>query len=122
MKKAKVVKMNIRTRCEVYEVAEKMLGELQPYVSKKLLAEIKERLMGFSPEMQVELADRVMDYYFTDTICPTECLSADNALVACCIRITGEWRNQAYKSDITSRSGTVLLQESRGDKECIEGS
>ena len=38
--------------------------------------------MGFSPEMQVELADRVMDYYFTDTICPTECLSADNALVA----------------------------------------
>jgi len=90
MKKAKVVKMNIRTRCEVYEVAEKMLGELQPYVSKKLLAEIKERLMGFSPEMQVELADRVMDYYFTDTICPTECLSADNALVACCIRITGE--------------------------------
>ena len=90
MKKAKVVKMNIRTRCEVYEVAEKMLGELKPYVSKNLLAEIKERLMGFSPEMQVELADRVMDYYFTDTICPTECLSADNALVACCIRITGE--------------------------------
>ena len=90
MKKAKVVKMNFRTRCEVYEVAEKMLGELQPYVSKNLLAEIKERLMGFSPEMQVELADRVMDYYFTDTICPTECVSADNALVACCIRITGE--------------------------------
>ena len=59
MKKAKVVKMNFRTRCEVYEVAEKMLGELQPYVSKNLLAEIKERLMGFSPEMQVELADRV---------------------------------------------------------------
>ena len=54
MKKAKVVKMNFRTRCEVYEVAEKMLGELQPYVSKNLLAEIKERLMGFSPEMQVE--------------------------------------------------------------------
>ena len=90
MTKAKVVKMNFRGRCEVYEVAEKMLGELQPYVSKKLLVEIKERLMGFSPEMQVELADRVMDYYFTDTICPTECLSADNALVACCIRITGE--------------------------------
>ena len=26
MKKAKVVKMNFRTRCEVYEVAEKMHG------------------------------------------------------------------------------------------------
>jgi len=90
MKKAKVVKMNFRNRCEVYEVAEKMLGELKPYVSNKLLAEIKERLMGFSPEMQVELADRVMDYYFIDTICPTECVSADNALVACCIRITAE--------------------------------
>lgn len=90
MTKAKVVKMNFRTRCEVYEVAEKMLGELQPYVSKNLLAEIKERLMGFSPEMQVELVDRVMDFYFTETICPTDCVSADNALVACCIRITGE--------------------------------
>ena len=65
MKNAKVVKMNFRNRCEVYEVAEKMLGELKPYVSNKLLAEIKERLMGFSPEMQVELVDRVMDFNFT---------------------------------------------------------
>lgn len=101
MTKAKVVKMNFRDRCKVYEVAEKMLGELQPYLSKKLLAEIKERLMGFSPEMQVELVDRVTDYYFTDTICPTECLSADNALVACCIRITGEkvslWLSEMIK-------------------------
>lgn len=101
MTKAKVVKMNFRTRCEVYEVAESMLGELKPYVSNKLLAEIKDRLMGFSPEMQVELADRVMDYYFTDTICPTECISADNALVACCVRITGEkvslWLSELIK-------------------------
>lgn len=105
MTKAKVVKMNFRTRCEVYEVAEKMLGELQPYVSKNLLAEIKERLMGFSPEMQVELVDRVMDFYFTETICPTECVSADNALVAESIGIN---KCRSYEKPIWNRNLQVL--------------
>ena len=63
MKKAKVVKMNFRNRCEVYEVAEKMLGELQPALvvcciritDEKVslwLSEMIQKVTGYSDPLQ----------------------------------------------------------------------
>lgn len=64
-------------------VAESVMECLEDKVSPELLDLLNEMLLGFNEDMQLEIADDLLDFAHEHVIHKTGCLSVDSVLGAC---------------------------------------
>ena len=86
----KVIEQDLRSEYPVDGVANDVLECLEDKVSPGLLELLKEVLLGFSDEMQLEIADNLLDFACGHVIHTTGCPSADCVLMACYMWIAEE--------------------------------
>ena len=70
--------------------AQSVMPRLEHRVSKPLLFMLNQQLLGFSSQMQQELAMDMVDYVFDDVMRMTGCPSADYVLEICYAWINDE--------------------------------
>jgi hypothetical protein len=79
----KVIKQDLSDEQSVDMVAMTVMDLLEDRLSSELLELLKEMLLGFSPDMQLEIADDLLDFTCGRVIHTTGCMSADAVLKAC---------------------------------------
>lgn len=79
----KVIEQDLRSEQEMETVAESLIGLLDGKVSAELQVIIMEMMLGFSKEMQLEIADNLLDFAHGHVVHTTGCPSADAVLNAC---------------------------------------
>lgn len=79
----KVIEQDLRSEYPVDDVPNRILGCLSKKVSPELMALLSEVLLGFSDDMQLELADDLLDFAYGHVMHTTGCLSADAILKSC---------------------------------------
>lgn len=94
MAKRRKRKASIETSMKVYEqdltykygidsTAQFIMDGLEDRVSPELLELLNAMLLGFSDDMQLEIADDLLDFVCMHVIHTTGCLSADAVLESC---------------------------------------
>lgn len=94
MAKTRKRKASIETSMKVYEqdltcqfgidsTAQFIMDGLEDRVSPELLELLNAMLLGFSDDMQLEIADDLLDFVCMHVIHTTGCLSADAVLESC---------------------------------------
>lgn len=94
MAKRRKRKASIETSMKVYEqdltyqfgidsTAQFIMDGLEERVSPELLDLLNAMLLGFSDDMQLEIADDLLDFVCMHVIHTTGCLSADAVLESC---------------------------------------
>lgn len=78
-----VINEDYRGAFSIDSYAENLMGCLEDKVSPELLDLLNEMLLGFCDDMQVLMADGLMDFANHHLIHKTGCLSADSVLGAC---------------------------------------
>ena len=86
----KVIEQDLRNEYSIESVAMSILDSLEGKVSPELLEWMKEILLGFNDDMQLEMADNLLDFAHGHVIHTTGCLSADAVLEACYCQIAAE--------------------------------
>jgi len=80
---AKVIDQDLRSEQYVDGIATDVLDCLENKVSAELLELLNAMLLGFSGDMQLEIADDLLDFACGHVIHTTGCPSADAVLDAC---------------------------------------
>ena len=78
-----VIEQDLRSEQEMETVAEWLIELLDGKVSAELQVIIMEMMLGFSKEMQLEIADDLLDFAHGHVVHTTGCCSADAVLKAC---------------------------------------
>lgn len=86
----RVVYQDVHKDYEVEECAEKMMRMLEDQVSPQLYGMLSQQLMAFHPDMQVEMAERLIDFAIMHVASTTGCPSADFILDVCYTWISQE--------------------------------
>ena len=79
----KVIEQNLRSEQEIGDEVESLVRLLGSKVSAELQVIIMEMMLGFSKEMQQEIADDLLDFAYGHVVQTTGCWSADAVLNAC---------------------------------------
>ena len=79
----KVIEQDLRSEYPVEGVAASVMECLEDKVSPGLLELLNEVLLGFSDDMQLEMADDLLDFAYGHVMHTTGCLSADAILKSC---------------------------------------
>ena len=82
-KTIKVVEQDLRNEQEKDSEAESLVQLMGSKVSEELRIIIMEMLLGFSKEMQREIADSLLDFAYEHIVRTTGCKSADTVLRSC---------------------------------------
>ena len=85
-----VVEQDLSGEQSVDSVAMSVMECLEVRVSEELYDLLKEMLLGFNENMQLEIADALMDFVYGHMIHTTGCLAADAVLDACYLWIAEE--------------------------------
>ena len=78
-----VIEQDLSSELCIDGVAMSILECLEERVSDELLELLKEMLLGFSEDMQLEIADDLLDFVHSQVIHTTGCISADAVLHSC---------------------------------------
>ena len=81
--KVKVIEQNLRSEQEIGDEVESLVRLLGSKVSAELQVIIMEMMLGFSKEMQLEIADNLLDFAHGHVVHTTGCWSADAVLKSC---------------------------------------
>ena len=81
--KVKVIEQNLRSEQEIGDEVESLVRLLGSKVSAELQVIIMEMMLGFSKEMQLEIADDLLDFAYENVVHTTGCWSADAVLKSC---------------------------------------
>lgn len=81
--KVKVIEQNLRSEQEIGDEVESLVRLLGSKVSAELQVIIMEMMLGFSKEMQQEIADDLLDFAYENVVQTTGCWSADAVLKSC---------------------------------------
>ena len=81
--KVKVIEQNLRSEQEIGDEVESLVRLLGSKVSAELQVIIMEMMLGFSKEMQQEIADDLLDFAYGHVVHTTGCWSADAVLKSC---------------------------------------
>ena len=79
----KVIEQNLRSEQEIGDEVESLVRLLGSKVSAELQVIIMEMILGFSKEMQQEIADDLLDFAYENVVQTTGCWSADAVLKSC---------------------------------------
>lgn len=79
----KVIEQDLSYEQSVNVVAMSVMECLEDKVSPELLDLLRAMLLGFSNDMQLEIADDLLDFTCGHVIHTTGCMSADGVLEAC---------------------------------------
>ena len=79
----KVIEQNLRSEQEIGDEVESLVRLLGSKVSAELQVIIMEMMLGFSKEMQQEIADDLLDFAYENVVQTTGCWSADKVLKTC---------------------------------------
>lgn len=79
----KVINQDLTDVYDIDSDAEEVMDFMEGKVSDDLLNIMKEMLLGFSYEMQLEIADNLRDFALGQVIHTTGCMSADAVLKSC---------------------------------------
>lgn len=79
----RVVEQDLRSEFSIDGVSMSIMDCLEDRVSPELLELLKQMLLGFNDDMQLEMADDLLDFAHGHVIHTTGCLSADAVLEAC---------------------------------------
>ena len=82
-KKFKVIEQDLTYQFGIDSTAQFIMDGLEDRVSPELLELLNSMLLGFSDDMQLEIADGLLDFVCMHLIHTTGCLSADAVLEAC---------------------------------------
>lgn len=77
------IEQNLDDECGVDSVAFEVINCLEGKVSSALWDSIFNLLLGFSAEMQVEIADDLLDFVCDHKVHTTGCMSVDAVLKTC---------------------------------------
>lgn len=89
-KLVKVIEQDLTGLFGIESTAQYVMECLEDKVSSELLELLKQMLLGFSDDMQLEIADNLLDFTCGHVIHTTGCKSADVILAACYICIAAE--------------------------------
>lgn len=81
--KVKVIEQDLRSEQEIGDEVESLVRLLGSKVSAELQVIIMEMMLGFSKEMQQEIADDLLDFAYENVVQTTGCWSADAVLKSC---------------------------------------
>ncbi len=81
--KVEVIEQDLRSEQEMGKIAKWLIELLDGKVSAELQVIIMEMMLGFSKEMQLEIADDLLDFAHGHVVHTTGCWSADAVLKAC---------------------------------------
>ena len=81
--KVKVIEQDLRSEQEIGDEVESLVRLLGSKVSAELQVIIMEMMLGFSKEMQQEIADDLLDFAYGHVVHTTGCWSADAVLKSC---------------------------------------
>ena len=81
--KVKVIEQNLRSEQEIGDEVESLVRLLGSKVSAELQVIIMEMMLGFSKEMQQEIADDLLDFAYENVVQTTGCWLADAVLKSC---------------------------------------
>lgn len=81
--KVKVIEQDLRSEQEIGDEVESLVRLLGSKVSAELQVIIMEMILGFSKEMQQEIADDLLDFAYENVVQTTGCWSADKVLKTC---------------------------------------
>ena len=79
----RVIEQDLSSELCIDGVAMSILECLEERVSDELLELLKEMLLGFGEDMQLEIADDLLDFVHSQIIHTTGCISADAVLHSC---------------------------------------
>lgn len=79
----KVIEQDLTEQFTIDGTADYVMDCLEDRVSPELLELLKQMLLGFNDDMQLEMADDLLDFAHGHVIHTTGCLSADAVLEAC---------------------------------------
>ena len=82
-KTLKVYEQDLTTQFSVDGTAQYVMECLEDKVSPKLLDVLNAMLLGFNDDMQLEIADDLLDFAYGQVVHTTGCPSADAVLNAC---------------------------------------
>lgn len=82
-KRFKVIEQDLRDGFSIESVSMRVMDCLEDKVSPDLLELLKQMLLGFNDDMQLEMADDLLDFAHGHVVHTTGCLSADAVLEAC---------------------------------------
>ena len=80
VKFVKVYEQDLRDEQDVDDVASSVMDCLEGRVSDSLLDTLNASLLGFSGDMQLEIADDLLDFACSKVVHTTGCISADAVL------------------------------------------
>lgn len=86
----RVIEHDLSCQFGVDGVANDVMECLEDKVSPELLELLNVMLLGFNEDMQLEIADNLLDFAYGHVIHTTGCLSADAVLGACYMWIAEE--------------------------------
>lgn len=78
-----MIEQDLRSEQGMETVAESLIELLDGKVSAELQVIIMEMMLGFSKEMQLEIADDLLDFTYRNVVHTTGCWSADAVLKTC---------------------------------------
>ena len=79
----KVIEQDLTCQFSVDGIAQDVMECLEDKVSPKLLDILNAMLLGFNDDMQLEIADDLLDFAYGQVVHTTGCPSADAVLNAC---------------------------------------
>ena len=82
--------LDLREQYSVCGSAQTVLGTLRGIVSRKLVSDLQENLLGFRPEIQTEIVEYLLDYAQLKSMCFTGLLRVDAILKNFYFRIAEE--------------------------------
>lgn len=89
-KNIKVIEQDLRDEYSVDGVSMTIMNCLKGKVSPDLLELLMQMLLGFNEDMQLEMADNLLDFAYGHVVHTTGCLSADAVLKSCYSWIAAE--------------------------------
>ncbi len=106
----KVIEQDLSCEQSVDSVAKSVMECLEDRVSPELLDVLNAMLLGFSNDMQLEMADDLLDFVCSHVIHTTGCLSAD-AVLTSCYRTIAEEQGIALHPSCCGRYSTFVTSE-----------
>lgn len=86
----KVIEQDLTSVCEIDVTAARLMDFIRCDMSESLFRLLNKMLMGFSAEMQLEIADDLLDFTRGHVIHTTGCLAVDVVLQSCYMWIAEE--------------------------------
>lgn len=89
-RRVRVINQDLRSKYGTDSVAEFVMECLEDKVSRPLYDLLKLQLLGYNDDMQLEIADSLLDFVCDEVVHSTGCPSADATLEACYTWIAAE--------------------------------